>query len=55
MKLYKIKDLLAIFWFFIIIIFQYNRYYNLVIILLFLGMIADLLITITDIGEYIIL
>ena len=51
MKLYKIKDTLAIFWFFILIILQYNKKYNVVIILLTIGMLADLFVTATDIGE----
>ena len=51
MKLYKIKDTFAIFWFFILIILQYNKKYNVVIILLTIGMLADLLVTVTDIGE----
>ena len=51
MKLYKIKDTLAIFWFFILIILQYNKKYKVVIILLTTGMLADLLVTSTDIGE----
>ena len=51
MKLYKIKDTLAIFWFFILIILQYNKKYNVVIILLTIGMLGDLFVTATDIGE----
>ena len=51
MKLYKIKDAIAIFWFFIILILQYKKYYNTVLILLFIGMILDLIITISQIGE----
>ncbi len=51
MKLYKIKDAIAVFWFFIIVILQYKKYYNTVLILLFIGMILDLIITISQIGE----
>jgi|COG998Drversion2_1049125.scaffolds.fasta_scaffold3844660_1 hypothetical protein len=51
MKLYKIKDAIAVFWFFIILILQYKKYYNTVLILLFIGMILDLIITISQIGE----
>jgi hypothetical protein len=51
MKLYKIKDTFAIFWFFILIILQYNKKYMVVILLLIIGMLADLFITFTDIGE----
>ena len=51
MKLYQIKDAIAIFWFFIILILQYKKYYNTVLILLFIGMILDLIITISQIGE----
>ena len=51
MKLYKIKDAIAVFWFFIIVILQYKKYYNTVLILLFIDMILDLIITISQIGE----
>ena len=51
MKPYKIKDAIAVFWFFIILILQYKKYYNTVLILLFIGMILDLIITISQIGE----
>jgi hypothetical protein len=51
MKLYQIKDAMAVFWFFIILILQYKKYYNTVLILLFIGMILDLIITISQIGE----
>ncbi len=51
MKLYKIKDAIAVFWFFIIVILQYKKYYNTVLIFLFIGMILDLIITISQIGE----
>ena len=52
MKLYKLKDKLAIFWFFILLCLQYNKYYKVVMLLLFIGMIFDLIITITNIGEF---
>ena len=51
MKLYKIKDAIAVFWFFIILILQYKKYNNTVLLLLFIGMILDLIITISQIGE----
>ena len=51
MKLYKLKDIIAVFWFFIIILLQYNKYYTIVIILLTIGMICDLIISLTDIGN----
>ena len=51
MKIYKVKDTIAIFWFFVICILQYNKYYNTVLILLFFGMIGDLVISITNIGD----
>lgn len=51
MKIYKIKDTMAIFWFFIICILQYNKYYKTVLFLLFLGMIGDLVISVTNIGD----
>lgn len=51
MKIYKIKDTVAIFWFFIICILQYNKYYKTVLLLLFLGMIGDLVISVTNIGD----
>ena len=51
MKVYRLKDTLAIFWFFILIILQYKKKYTLVIILLTIGMIADLLVSVTNIGE----
>ncbi len=51
MKLYKIKDAIAVFWFFIIVILQYKKYYNTVLILLFVGMLLDLIITVSQIGE----
>jgi hypothetical protein len=42
---------MAIFWFFIICILQYNKYYKTVLLLLFLGMIGDLVISVTNIGD----
>ena len=51
MKLYRLKDTIAIFWFFVLIILQYKKRYTLVIILLTLGMLADLFISVTSIGE----
>ena len=51
MKVYRLKDTLAIFWFFILIILQYKKKYTLVIILLTIGMIADLFVSVTNIGE----
>jgi len=51
MKVYKLKDTMAIFWFFIICILQYNKYYNTVLFLLSIGMIGDLVISVTDVGD----
>ena len=51
MKVYRLKDTLAIFWFFILIILQYKKKYTLVIILLTIGMITDLFVSVTNIGE----
>ena len=51
MKVYSLKDTLAIFWFFILIILQYKKKYTLVIILLTIGMITDLFVSVTNIGE----
>ena len=51
MKLYKIKDTIAIGWFIILIYLLNNKYYKVVTVLLIFGMLADLIITITDIGD----
>ncbi len=51
MKIYKFKDTAAIFWFFIICILQYKKYYNVVLGLLFIGMIGDLIISVTNVGN----
>jgi hypothetical protein len=51
MKLYKLKDTIAIFWFFILIILQYYKKYTLVSMLLTLGMLGDLFVSVTDIGD----
>jgi len=51
MKLYKLKDISAIFWFFFIAILQYKKYYNVVLFLLFVGMLEDLVTSVTDIGN----
>lgn len=51
MKIYKLKDRIAIFWFLIISILQYKKYYNIVLFLLFIGMLGDLVISVTDIGN----
>lgn len=51
MKIYKFKDTAAIFWFFIICILQYKKYYNIVLGLLFIGMIGDLIISVTNVGN----
>ena len=51
MKVYKVKDTIAILWFFIIILFQYNKYYNTVLVLLTLGMLCDLMVCITNAGD----
>lgn len=51
MKLYKLKDTIAIFWFFILVFLQYNKYYNTVLVFLTLGAIGDLIVSVTNIGE----
>ena len=51
MKIYKFKDTAAIFWFFFICILQYKKYYNVVLGLLFIGMIGDLIISVTNVGN----
>lgn len=51
MKLYKIKDTIAILWFIILVFLQYNKYYNTVLVLLTLGAIGDLIVSVTNIGE----
>ena len=48
MKLYKIKDTIAIGWFFILLLLLHYKYYTVVTVLLTMGMLADLLITLTD-------
>ena len=49
MKIYKIKDTIAIFWFLILCILQYNKYYNTVLCMLFIGMLGDLIISVSNI------
>ena len=51
MKLYKIKDTIAIGWFFILLLLLHYKYYTVVTVLLTMGMLADLLITLTDMGD----
>ncbi len=51
MKVHKLKDTLAIFWFFVIVILQYNKYYNSVMYLLVIGMLGDLIVATTNIGD----
>ena len=51
MKLYKLKDTIAVVWFFILVLLQYNRYYKTVLGILVLGGIGDLLVSVTNIGE----
>lgn len=51
MKLYKIKDTIAILWFIILVFLQYNKYYNTVLVLLTFGAIGDLIVSVTNIGE----
>ena len=51
MKLYKLKDTVAIFWFLILVFLQYNKYYNTVLVLLALGALGDFLVSVTNIGE----
>ena len=51
MKVHKLKDTVAIFWFFIIAILQYNKYYTTVMVLLLMGMLGDFIIATTNIGD----
>jgi len=51
MKLFKLKDTIAVLWFFILAYLQYNKYYNSVMSLLIIGGLLDLLVSITQIGE----
>ena len=51
MKLYKIKDALAVVWFFVLAILQDKKYYKTVLYLLFIGMLMDLIITFSNIGD----
>ena len=51
MKLFKLKDTIAVLWFFILAYLQYNKYYNSVMCLLVIGGLLDLLVSITQIGE----
>lgn len=52
MKIYKIKDTMAILWFFIIILLQLRGHYRVVTFLLTIGMILDLIISVTDLGDH---
>ncbi len=52
MKIYKIKDTMAILWFFIIILLQLRGHYHVVTVLLTIGMILDLIISVTDFGDH---
>ena len=51
MKVHKLKDTVAIFWFFVIALLQYNKYYTTVMALLFMGMLGDFIIATSDIGD----
>ena len=51
MELYKIKDAAAVVWFFILVVLQWNGFYNTVLVLLFFGMVTDLAMSMTDIGK----
>ncbi len=51
MKLYKLKDGMAIIWFIAIILLQYYKYYITVIVLLTIGMLFDLAVVTTNIGS----
>ena len=42
---------MAIFWFFILIILQLRGHYHVVTVLLTIGMILDLIISVTDFGD----
>jgi len=51
MKLHKIKDSVAVGWFIIIIILLYYKNNKVVIGLLTIGLLGDLFISLTDIGD----
>jgi hypothetical protein len=51
MKLYKLKDTMAVPWFFILSYLQYNKYYKIVMWLLVIGGLLDLMISVTELGE----
>ena len=51
MKLYKLKDSIAILWFVALAFLQYNKYYRFVMILLIFGAVGDLIISATNIGD----
>lgn len=52
MKLHKLKDAVAIFWFVVLVVLQYNRYYTSVLVLLAIGAVFDAVIVLTDVGDY---
>ena len=52
MKLFKLKDTIAVLWFFILAYLQYNKYYNSVMSLLIIGGLIDLIVSKTQIVEY---
>ena len=54
MKVYKLKDSIAILWFIVIALLQYKKYYRMVMILLLFGAVGDLIISVTNIGDTII-
>ena len=51
MKVYKLKDSIAILWFVALAFLQYNKYYRVVMILLIFGAAGDLIISVTNIGD----
>jgi len=51
MKVHQLKDTMAIFWFFVIAILQYKKYYKTVLCLLVIGMVGDLIVATTNIGD----
>ena len=49
-RLYQMKDGLAVVWFLVLAYLQHNKQYKLVMVLLLLGALADLIFSLTNIG-----
>lgn len=49
-RLYQMKDGLAVIWFLVLAYLQHNKQYKLVMVLLLLGALADLIFSLTNIG-----